>query len=126
VTAPAAVTVVDLSAASTDSLEIAAGTHIGPVRQQNQDAFAATPLRGGEGVALVVADGMGGLPGGLEAAGAAVSAVLDVLASGEAKRTTLVAAVEAANRAVGALRSDIGGQPGATRTMAAAGNGRPL
>ena len=118
-TAPAAVTVVDLSAASTDSHEIAAGTHIGPVRQQNQDAFAATPLRGGEGVALVVADGMGGLPGGLEAAGAAVSAVLDVLASGEAKRTTLVAAVEAANRAVGALRSDIGGQPGTTLTMAA-------
>jgi len=119
VTIPTAITVVDLSTTSAGSLEMAAATHIGPVRQENQDAFAATPVHGGDGVALIVADGMGGLPGGLEAAGAAVSAALEVLASGEATRGTLGAAIAAANRAVGALRSEIGGQPGTTLTIAA-------
>jgi serine/threonine protein phosphatase PrpC len=119
VTAPTAVTIVDLSAASSDSHEIAAATHIGPVRQENQDAFAATPLRGGDGVGLVVADGMGGLPGGREAAEAAVSAALEVLATAAAERASMLAAVDAANRAVGAVRAEIGGQPGTTLTMAA-------
>jgi PPM family protein phosphatase len=119
VTIPTAITVVDLATASTDSHEVAAATHIGPVRKENQDAFAATPLLGGDGVALIVADGMGGLPGGLEAAAAAVSAALDVLASAKAEPSTLAAAVAAANRAVGALRSQIGGQPGTTLTIAA-------
>ncbi|HEX4755852.1 MAG TPA: protein phosphatase 2C domain-containing protein [Candidatus Dormibacteraeota bacterium] len=113
-----AITVTDLSTASTGSPQIAAASHIGPVRKENQDALAATPLSDG-GVALIVADGMGGLPGGLEAATAAVAAALEVLAAGTAERATLVAAVEAANRAVGAVRSEIGGQPGTTLTIAA-------
>lgn len=116
---PTAVTVADLSTTSTESHEIAAATHIGPVRQENQDVFAVTPLRGGDGVALIVADGMGGLPGGLQAAAAAVAAAVDVLTAGQAERPTLVAAVEAANRAVGVVRSEIGGQPGTTLTIAA-------
>jgi len=119
VTKPTAVTVTDLSPASTEAYEVAAATHIGPVRKENQDAFAATPLGGDAGIGLIVADGMGGLPGGLEAAEAAVAAALDVLAAGEAGRNTLVAAVEAANRAVGGVRSEIGGQPGTTLTIAA-------
>ena len=118
-TIPAAVTVVDLSAASTDSLSIAAATHIGPVRNENQDAFAATPLRSGAGVAVVVADGMGGMPGGGEAAVAAVSAALKVLATGQADRDTVAAAVDAANDAVAVVRSEINGQPGTTLTIAA-------
>jgi serine/threonine protein phosphatase PrpC len=118
-TTPDAVTVVDLSAASTDSLEIAAATHIGPVRNENQDAFAATPLRGGDGVAAIVADGMGGLPGGREAAAAATAAAVDALAAGEATHATMVRAVQAANTAVGVVRSQIGGQPGTTLTIAA-------
>jgi protein phosphatase len=119
VTTPASVTVVDLSAASADSHEIAAATHIGPVRQENQDAFAVTPLRGGAGVGLLVADGMGGHAGGREAATAAAEATIAVLASGGADRTTLAAAVLAANRAVGTVRTEIGGQPGTTLTIAA-------
>ena len=115
----AAISVVDLSAASADSHQLAAATHIGPVRQENQDAFAATPLRGGEGVGLLVADGMGGLPGGREAAQAATAAALAVLGSGAADQQTVLAAVDAANRAVEELRSDIGGQPGTTLTLAA-------
>ena len=118
-TTPAAVTVADLSSASSDSHQLAAATHIGPVRQENQDVFAATPLRGGEGVALLVADGMGGLPGGGEAASAAAAAAVAVLAAGRAERGTVLAAVLAANSAVGALRAEIGGQPGTTLTIAA-------
>ena len=118
-TIPAAVTVVDLSAASTDSLSIAAATHIGPVRNENQDAFAATPLRSGDGVGVVVADGMGGMPGGGEAAVAAVSAALKVLATGQADRDTVAAAMDAANDAVAVVRSEINGQPGTTLTIAA-------
>jgi PPM family protein phosphatase len=118
-TIPAAVTVVDLSTASTDSLSIAAATHIGPVRKENQDAFAATPLRSGAGVGVVVADGMGGMPGGGEAAVAAVSAALKVLATGEADRDTVTAAMDAANDAVAVVRSEINGQPGTTLTIAA-------
>jgi serine/threonine protein phosphatase PrpC len=118
VSIPTAVTVADLSTTSTESHEIAAATHIGPVRQENQDVFAVTPLRGDDGVALIVADGMGGLPGGLQAAAAAVAAAVDVLAAGQAERPTLVAAVEAANRAVRSVRSEIGGQPGTTLTIA--------
>jgi serine/threonine protein phosphatase PrpC len=118
-TIPAAVTVVDLSAASTDSLPIAAATHIGPVRNENQDAFAATPLRSGVGVGVVVADGMGGMAGGGEAAVAAVSAALKVLATGQADRDTVAAAMDAANDAVAVVRSEINGQPGTTLTIAA-------
>ncbi|MDQ6855687.1 MAG: serine/threonine-protein phosphatase [Candidatus Dormibacteraeota bacterium] len=118
-TVPAAVTVADLTVSSPDGRLLAAATHIGPVRKENQDAFAATPLRGGAGVGLLVADGMGGLPGGGEAALAAAAAAAGVLAGGAADNETVVAAVLAANRAVGTVRAQIGGQPGTTLTVAA-------
>jgi serine/threonine protein phosphatase PrpC len=126
VTTPAAVTVADLSAASTDSHEIAAATHIGPVRTENQDAFAATPLGGGEGVALVLADGMGGLPNGGEAAATAVATAVEALASGDSDPAAVAAALHAANRAVGALRADLGGQPGTTLIVAAVAGRRAV
>jgi PPM family protein phosphatase len=119
VTTPAAVTVADLSSASTGGLQLAAATHIGPVRHENQDVYAASSLRGGNGVAVLVADGMGGLPGGGEAASAAVAAALTVLAAGRAEVETVLGAVQAANGAVGTLRAEIGGQPGTTLTIAA-------
>jgi serine/threonine protein phosphatase PrpC len=115
-TAP--VTVVDLSAAAGDSRDIAAATHIGPVRADNQDAFAATPLAGGDGVGLILADGMGGLPGGGEAAVAATAAALEALAAGSASEGSVADALGAANRAVAALRARLGGQPGTTLTVA--------
>jgi serine/threonine protein phosphatase PrpC len=119
VTSPAAITTADLSSVSTDASQLAAATHIGPVRTENQDAFAATALHGGDGVGLLVADGMGGLPGGGEAAKAAAGAALEVLAGGVADTETVVAAMQAANRAVGVLRAEVGGQPGTTLTVAA-------
>jgi serine/threonine protein phosphatase PrpC len=115
----AAVTVVDLSSASSEALAIAAATHIGPVRTENQDAFAATPLARGEGVALILADGMGGMAGGGEAAAAATQAACEVLAAGAADQDTLTAAMEAANRSVADLQAVVGGQPGTTLTVAA-------
>jgi len=117
----AAVTVVDLSVPAAAPHEVAAATHIGPVRTENQDGFGATPLRKGAGIGIVVADGMGGLPGGGEAAAAATAAVLETLAAGEALESTVRAAMEAANRAVGALRGEGGGNPGTTLTIAAVG-----
>jgi serine/threonine protein phosphatase PrpC len=113
------ITVVDLSVPEAGPHQVAAATHIGPVRKENQDAFGATPLSGQNGIALLVADGMGGLPGGGEAATAAVTAALEVLAAGAADRETVIAAVLAANTAVGELRASIGGQPGTTLTIAA-------
>ncbi len=113
------VTVVDLSSPASGGSQLAAATHIGPVRKENQDAFGATPLLGQNGIALVVADGMGGLPGGGEAATAAVAAALAVLAAGSADAATVVSAVLAANGAVGELKAGIGGQPGTTLTIAA-------
>ncbi len=115
----ASVTVIDLSSTSSEGAEIAAATHIGPVRTENQDLFDAVPLEGERGIALVVADGMGGLPGGREAAAAAVAAARGVLATGRADRETVLAAVLAANAAVGELRAAIGGQPGTTLTITA-------
>ncbi len=123
-TSPAPITVVDLSSVSPDGSQLAAATHIGPVRTENQDAFVATALHGGDGVGLLVADGMGGLPGGGEAAGAAAGAALEVLAGGVGDIATVLAAVQAANRAVGALRDEMGGQPGTTLTVAAVVGGR--
>jgi serine/threonine protein phosphatase PrpC len=119
VTNPEAITVADLSVSATVPYQLAAATHIGPVRKENQDAFATAPLGEGRGVSLMVADGMGGLPGGGEAAHAAVAAAVDVLTGGAADRETVAAAALAANRAVGALRAEIGGQPGTTLTIAA-------
>lgn len=116
-TAPTAISVTDLASAGFPQL--AAATHIGPVRTENQDAFAAVPLKDGQGVALVVADGMGGMPGGGEAASAAVAAAVEALGDGRADVGTVAGAVDAANRAVGTLRTEIGGQPGTTLTIAA-------
>lgn len=113
------VTVVDLGSAAPDGLEVAAATHIGPAREENEDSFAATPAGGGAGVGVLVADGMGGLPGGAEAAAAAAAAAANALAAGDAENPGAGLAVAAGNAAVGRLRVEIGGQPGTTLTLAA-------
>lgn len=52
-------------------------TDVGLLRQQNEDAWGARPIgEEGPGVVLVIADGMGGLPGGGVAAHLATEAVL--------------------------------------------------
>jgi PPM family protein phosphatase len=116
------VTVVDLSSAAPAGIEVAAATHIGPVREENEDTFAATAMGGGAGVGLVVADGMGGLPGGGEAAAAASeAAVASLVAAGGPD-----VAVQSGNTAVARLRDDMGGQPGTTLTVAAVLDGHAV
>ena len=111
------VTVADLSEHAPDGIEVAAATHIGPVRSENQDAFAAVRLVPGDGMAVLVADGMGGMPGGGEAARAATEAAVHELAAG-APAGEVDAALDAANLAVGGLRDAMGGRPGTTLTIA--------
>ena len=111
----APVSVVELVASVVDGVEVVAGTHIGPVRSENQDVFAATAMPGG-GLGVLVADGMGGLPGGRQAAEAASAAALRVLAGDQA---SALAAVVAANRAVDSVRVELGGNPGTTLTVLA-------
>jgi protein phosphatase len=113
------VTVVDLSDSAPAGIEVAAATHIGPTREENEDTFAATSTTGGAGVGVVVADGMGGLPGGAEAASAATAAAVAALHAGDAENPGAAAAVRDGNAAVARLRDDMGGQPGTTLTLAA-------
>jgi protein phosphatase len=120
------VTVVDLSGAAPAGIEVAAATHIGPVRTENQDAFAASPIAGGAGVGILVADGMGGLPGGGEAAAAASAAAVAALVAGDGENLGADVAVQDGNAAVARLREDIGGQPGTTLTVAAVRAGRAV
>ena len=69
----------------------------------NEDAAALIPFDGRSGV-LAVADGVGGLPGGCHAAGAAMNALrgaLDDARRHDVKlRTAILDAIEHANRAV--------------------------
>jgi PPM family protein phosphatase len=120
------VTVVDLSGAAPAGIEVAAATHIGPVREENEDTFAATPIGDGAGVGVLVADGMGGLPGGAEAAAAASAAAVAALAAGDGDAAGVDVAVQDGNAAVARLRDDIGGQPGTTLTLAAVHQGRAV
>lgn len=113
-----AVSVHDLAASAPAGVEVAAATHIGPVRTENQDAFGATALEGG-GIAIVLADGMGGHPGGAEAATVATRATIETLRAGPASEAAMTAALEAANVAVGVLRDEIRGHPGTTLTVTA-------
>lgn len=72
----------------------------GPNREKGcEDAMVAIPL-GDDGVVLAVADGVGGSPGGREAAAIVLEALRDGLASadeGELQQT-IFAAIETANR----------------------------
>lgn len=114
---PPAIAVADLSDTTSAVGDSVAVTSIGPVRNENQDVFAAIPLAGGS-AAVLVADGMGGMPHGAEAARAAADAVVDVLGGAGVDRATASTAVGAANDAVGRLRDRLGGRPGTTLTMA--------
>ena len=69
----------------------------------SQDAFALVPV-GTDAAILAVADGMGGLPGGREAAACAVRALADALANpttnGSGLRPIIMDAIEAANQEI--------------------------
>ncbi len=103
-----------------ESLEVVGITDRGPVRAENQDVWDAQVATAGGTAVLALADGMGGHKGGLESAGAAVTAAMTVLSSpGTADAAgTLRRAVEAANAAVATVRDSIGGNPGTTLVLA--------
>lgn len=113
-------TVADVGSA----LEVAGATDRGTVRTENQDAWDA--FVGGDGTAvLVLADGMGGHPGGGEAATAALTAAVERLRAGVTNggdaEGAVRAAVAAAGEAVATFRDRIGGNPGTTLVIAVIG-----
>lgn len=103
-------------------VEVAGATDRGTVRTENQDVWGAT-LRGG-GVALALADGMGGHAGGKESAEAAVEAAVHRLAEAGPPERSLETAVRDANAAVAGVRDLIGGDPGTTLVLACIEDGR--
>jgi protein phosphatase len=71
-----------------------AATHVGMLRQSNEDAFAA------QADVFVVADGMGGHNAGEVASALAVKGMRDAAAGGFASAESVVAAINAANAAI--------------------------
>jgi serine/threonine protein phosphatase PrpC len=104
--------------ATASRVEVAGITDRGPVRQENQDHWDAFERADGSGLALLLADGMGGHSGGGEAAAAAIEAARLALESTATPAQSLPAAVNAANAAVGEVRSHLGGNPGTTLVLA--------
>ncbi|HZB97797.1 MAG TPA: PP2C family serine/threonine-protein phosphatase [Candidatus Sulfotelmatobacter sp.] len=99
------------------TLEIAALTDRGTVRQDNQDVFAIVPLPGLEGAALLVADGMGGHAGGGKAAQAAVAAAAQALQDVTPDQRSFESVFRAADEAVVATR-EVTGLSGTTLVIA--------
>lgn len=95
-------------------LDVATFTDIGPVRSENQDAWAVVVFADREHLGVVLADGMGGHPGG----GAAARLAVDIAAGELRGGADPQAALRIANEAVGTLRGEIGGSPGTTLTIA--------
>lgn len=80
-------------------------------RQRNEDAYGAAP-EGARLSAWVVADGVGGQPGGAQAARAAVNGALTAIAAADAATPVAVRdALEAAQHAVERAREEDGGSP---------------
>jgi len=71
-----------------------AATHVGMLRQSNEDAFVA------QADVFVVADGMGGHNAGEVASALAVKGMLDAAAGGFASAESVVSAINAANAAI--------------------------
>ncbi|MHB8718622.1 MAG: PP2C family protein-serine/threonine phosphatase [Candidatus Dormibacteria bacterium] len=98
-------------------VDTGAATDIGTVRQRNEDVWRAVELA--DGVALCLADGMGGHPGGAEAAAAAVEGAAELLRARRLETGILAAAVQAADEGVRRVAERIEGRPGSTLLIAA-------
>jgi len=99
--------------ATMTQLKTVGRTDVGRVRDNNEDALAATSRL------AAVADGMGGLPGG-EIASAVATTLLQAAFTGRS-RDELEAAVRAANRAIWDRASESVGLEGMGTTICAAG-----
>jgi len=106
-------------------LELAAISDQGPVRPENQDAWAVLPLDPRPGCALLLADGMGGHADGAIAAYLAVHGGGAVLRSSGEPHRALADAVAEANEAIARHRASRGGTvTGTTLVAAVVGGGR--
>ena len=96
------------------SLRAAALTDIGRVRRENEDRF----LLDEEACLFGVADGVGGLPGGAEAAQLAIDQIAEVLHRAPLdEQPNLEGAVQQANRVVANLGQDISPSMGIGTTL---------
>ncbi len=100
-------------------LEVAALSDCGPSRAENQDAWAVLPLDPRPGVALLLADGMGGHADGAVAAYLAVHGACNVLRAGRDAHRALADAVGEANEAVARHRASRAGVVAGTTLVAA-------
>lgn len=100
-------------------LELAAMSDQGPVRPENQDAWAVLPLDPRPGCALLLADGMGGHADGAIAAYLAVHGAGTVLRSSGEPHHALADAVAEANEAIARHRASRGGTMTGTTLVAA-------
>jgi protein phosphatase len=102
---------------SSGGVEVAGATDRGTVRAENQDAWEVVP-RSRDGYALLLADGMGGHPGGRESAEAAIEAASARLSEPGSADSLLTMAMNDANAAVAGVRDSMGGEPGTTLVLA--------
>jgi serine/threonine protein phosphatase PrpC len=107
------------------TLELAAFSDKGPVRRDNQDAWAIRPLNV-SGAVVILADGMGGHADGAVASHLAVTAAADRLAAAPDPARALGEAVEEANRAIADRRRGRGVMSGTTLVLAVVTDGRAV
>jgi len=106
-------------------LELAAASDRGPVRAENQDAWALLPLDPRPGCALLLADGMGGHADGAAAAYLAVHGAGTVLRASLEPHRSLADAVAEGNESIARHRAARGGLvTGTTLVAAVVGGGR--
>ncbi|HEY6379604.1 MAG TPA: protein phosphatase 2C domain-containing protein [Candidatus Dormibacteraeota bacterium] len=109
----------------TTVLELAACSDKGPVRRDNQDAWAIRPLAR-RGAVVVLADGMGGHADGAIASHLAVTAATERLVADPDPGRALGEAVEEANQAIAERRRERRVLSGTTLVVAVVRDGRAV
>jgi len=115
----------------TPSISVGAATHVGRVRDHNEDALhvqlpSVSGDRAGTGVLLIVCDGVGGLEAGDVAAHTAVRAACEAfnIRLGAERREAMQYAVQSAHAAVQQIQSQRAMTMASTIVMAAIQDGR--
>jgi serine/threonine protein phosphatase PrpC len=106
-------------------VEVAGVTDRGTFRTENQDAWEVVTRAAGT-YALLLADGMGGHPGGRESAEAAIEAATARLSEPGDADALLRMAMHEANAGVAGVRNLMGGDPGTTLVLAVVADGQAV